>query len=87
MKTISKLTIEHAQTVKVNRRIYLWVDLTTETESRRCCYARYGGTWQYEDGDNEPAMAPSLLAAFHGSAGDEALSDVYRTREPITQEA
>lgn len=87
MKTTSKLTIEHAQTVKVDLRIYLWVNLSTETETRQCCYARYDGIWQYEDGDNEPAMKSSLLDAFHGTAGDKALSKVYRTQETITLEA
>lgn len=81
---MNKLTIEYVQVVKVGNRAYLWVNLSTETETRQCCYSRYSGTWCHEDGDCEPQMTTALRDLFHGKKGDKALTKCYKSGEIIT---
>ena len=67
-------------------RIYMWVRLETNGESRECRYSSQCGcsTWEYEGGDNEPDMDPKLLSLFHSSVGDEALQRCYDDETTVT---
>lgn len=60
-------------------RIHMDVRLETNGESRECRYSSQdvSSVWEYEGGDNEPDMDPSLLSLFHSSVGDEALQRCY----------
>lgn len=83
---MNKLTIEHVRIVKSDRA-YFWVELSTETETRQCCYSRHSGIWQHECGDNEPEMTPALSDLFYSRKGNAALHKCYKTGETITLEA
>lgn len=75
---MEKLTIQYVKIVRYGNRRYLWVNLITETETRRCCYTRYNGIWQHEGGNKEPAMSETLRDRFHGKIGQSALNDCYK---------
>lgn len=65
---------------------HVWVRLETNGESRECRYTSQidDPVWEYEGGDNEPEMDPSLLSLFHSSVGDEALQRCYDDETTVT---
>ena len=81
-----KLTIEHVDTVAYRKRVFLWVNLITETETCQCCYTRDAGTWVYDSGDKEPDMCTELRDLFESKKGDSALNKVNNKRIPVTLE-
>lgn len=83
MKTTEKLTIYPVSKTKVGSRVYFWVNLETEKETRHCCYTRYNGMWCYEDGDKEPEMSDMLKSEFHGAFGNERIQRCYKTGKPV----
>ena len=86
---MNKLTIEYVRNIVVGNRVHLWVKLSTENETRECCYTRYNRVWCYELGDREPEMSNELHKLFDGKKGNAALNKVYNNypHTPVTLEA
>ena len=84
---MNTLTVTYHNVVKVGTRVYFWVWLETETETRSCCYSRYNGSWSFEDGDSEPEMSIELRVLFHSKKGDAAINKCYKTGETVTLKA
>lgn len=86
---MNKLTIEYVKNIVVGNRVYLWVKLSTENETRECCYTRHNRVWCYEIGDCEPEMSNELRILFDGKKGNAALYKVYNSypHTPVTLEA
>lgn len=83
---INKLTIEHVDTIEYRKKVFLWVNLITETETRQCCYTRDGGSLVFSSGDCEPEMSSDLRALFDSEKGDTALNKVNNKRIPVVLE-
>jgi hypothetical protein len=76
------LTIEFVQYIDG----HLWLDLTTDTETRQCCYTfdADNNCWVWETGDGEPAMSAELFSKWENGRGDELINACLETEEKQT---
>ena len=65
---------------------HLWLDLSTDTETRQCCYTfdAENNCWVWETGDGEPAMSAALFRKWENGAGDAAINACLQTRAAQT---
>lgn len=80
---MNELIITFVEKNKIGKRVYFWVNLQTEVETRQCCYTRQAGIWCYVNGDCEPQMNSNLEKLFYSSVGNNALNKCYKQEQAV----